>query len=81
MRVGPDDRRGPAFARPEFDDSPVSDVVHEAVGLADNWIFRATRHETLRCHRKASTCFEMWSQPRLDLTDYVRLGSLLLSKL
>jgi hypothetical protein len=32
MRVGPDDRRGPAFARPEFD-------------RADNWTFRATRHE------------------------------------
>jgi len=45
MRVGPDDRRGPASARPEFDDSRVSDVLHEAAGLAENWTFRATRHE------------------------------------
>jgi hypothetical protein len=58
VRVVPDDRRGPAFARvarAESDDSPGSDVLRESAGPADNWTFGAISHESLSCHRHVST--------------------------
>src|SRR5215510_13358461 len=51
----------------------IGEVPHS---LGPNSIWRITGHlgrhamKTLRCHRKAGTCFKMWNQPRLDLTDH-----------